>query len=253
MGVYNNFAKDFNLKRKKPWKPFVEFYEIIENEIIINGTILDAGCGNGRNIPIIGRNQNNIRIIGIDNSIELLKIIRNQKNNRIKNRNSYLKTNEVELILSDLNYLPFQENILDYIFAIASIHHLIGKKNRSIFIQNIFNLMKVNGSLILSIWRKWQKRFRNYFIKDWFKRKFSSKYRKIQIKTGLHAFGDIVIPWKKSNGKVRYVRYYHLFSKREALNIIKQFHVRKFSKLGGPGKKDNFFIWTQKLPHKSRD
>ncbi len=247
MGVYNNFAKDFDLKRRKPWKPFVEFYEIIENKMIISGTILDAGCGNARNIPIIGRNQKDIRIIGIDNSIELLKIIRNQKNKWIKNRKNHLKTNKIELILSDLNYLPFQEKTLDYIFAIASIHHLISKKNHSKFIKNIFNLMKENGSLILSIWRKWQKRFRNYFIKDWFKRKFSSKYKKIQIDKGLHTFGDIVIPWKKSNGKEYYLRYYHLFSKKEALNIIKPLKIRKFSKLGGPGKKDNFFIWTQKI------
>ncbi|GAH14362.1 unnamed protein product, partial [marine sediment metagenome] len=118
--MYNFFAKDFDLKRRKPWKAFIEFYEsIMEGGLEFSGTILDAGCGNGRNMSIIGGNQNDFRIIGLDNSIELLKIIKNQRDELIRHGNNRLKTRKIEIILSDLIYLPFRKEIFDHIFAIA--------------------------------------------------------------------------------------------------------------------------------------
>lgn len=243
---YDCFAKDFDLKRKKPWRAFKEFFESIINNLDVSGIVLDAGCGNGRNMSIIGSKQNDFRIIGLDNSIELLKIIKNQKDELIRNRNSRLKTREIEIILSDLIFLPFRKEVFDHIFAIASIHHLYNKKIRSDFMLKLPNLMIENGSFILSVWRKWQKRFRKYFIKDWLKRIFFPKYRKSQYGKGLQEFGDIIIPWKKSNNKGSYTRYYHLFSEKEVKKLTKHFKIRKFSILGGPTNNDNFFIWLQK-------
>lgn len=247
MRFYDCFAKDFDLKRRKPWRAFKEFYEsIMEGGLDVSGTILDAGCGNGRNMSIIGGNKNDFRIIGLDNSIELLKIIKNQRDKLIRHGNNRLKTKKIEIILSDLIYLPFRKDVFDHIFAIASIHHLYSKKVRLDFMHDIPNLMIEKGSFILSVWRKWQKRFRKYFIKDWLKRRLSFKYRESQYSKGLQEFGDIIIPWKKSNNKGSYTRYYHLFSEKEVKKLTKHFKVRKFSTLGGPGNQDNFFIWLQK-------
>ncbi len=235
--IYNGFAKDFDLKRKNPWKSLVEFYKLLANEgYTIDGTILDAGCGNGRNMVLFESNERTNRIIGLDNSTELLKIA---KNNQNTNKNT-------QFILADLNFLPFRKSSLNSVFAIASIHHLENEKSRSEFIEEIFHDISGEGLLILTVWRKWQKRFRNHFFKDWIKRKISRIYKEDEKNKGLLEFGDIFIPWKKSDGQGESQRFYHLFSKREVRSMMKIFSVKKFSILGGPNNKDNFFICAQK-------
>jgi len=243
MEIYDHIAKDYHLKRRAPWGSFKGFYNELKNKMYkFNGFCIDLGCANGRHIKLLKNSHN--KIIGIDNSIKLLEFA----NEVIHDFNLFPKkeSNNIQLILGDILYIPFRKNSIDNMFSIASFHHIKNKINRKRVISQIFNQLKTNGFLILTIWRRWQKRFKKYFFYDWIKRKFKSKYRRIQIKASLEEFGDKLIPWTLSSEKRTYNRFYHFFSKKGIKKVLRIFKIKIFKIMGGPNNKDNFFILAQK-------
>jgi len=240
---YNKIAHDYNNKRKKPWRDFVFFYEDLKNDKYkFKGIIIDLGCANGRHFEIL-KNKNN-RLIGIDNSIELINIA----NKKLQtNNNLNLNLNEIQLLLADLNNLPIRKNTINAIFSIAVIHHIITKQLRYEFFSKIYKLMKSNSLMLFTVWRRWQKRYRFYFLKIWIKRKVIRINKKKKNHKNLKEFGDILIPWKIASNDLMIDRFYHLYSSREVKKSLKNFVIKRFVKLGGPNKKDNFFVLAQKL------
>jgi SAM-dependent methyltransferase len=241
---FNHIAKDYHLKRKKPWKPFESFLSYLEKKgYIFKGLNIDLGCGNGRHFKLL--QEKSFKLIGIDNSIEFLKIALDDLMN--KDRYSNTEINFIQIILADLRFLPIRLNLVQNIFSIAAIHHIRYKFERNDTIKQLFNLLKDNGYILLTVWRKWQKKYRSYFFYDWFRRIISSKYKSEQKIEGLDEFGDKYVPWKISIEEKKYNRFYHFFSRREIKKLIKAFKIQEFKVLGGPNRQDNFFILAQKL------
>ncbi len=240
---FNLFAKDYHLKRKKPWKPLKNFLDQLKDKgTIFNGLILDLGCANCRNFKIIGDHPK--KIVGIDISLELIKIA----NENLKNVNHYsqLESNFYQILLGDIKNLPIRPDSVQSIFSIAALHHIRLNSDRMSLLLQLFEVLKTNGSIILTVWRKWQKKYRTYFFFDWFKRNLINKYKKQQKAIGLHEFGDKYVPWTTSSEKKIYQRYYHFFSKHEIKSILEGFKIKEFKIMGGPNKHDNFFIFACK-------
>jgi hypothetical protein len=59
-------------------------------------------------------------------------------------------------------------------------------------------------------------------------------------------FGDKYIPWTNSHDNYIYQRFYHFFSKNEVMDLLEAFNIKEIEELGGPNKKDNFFVLAQK-------
>jgi len=265
--VYNFIAADFSRKKSKPWKDLETFVkEIKEKEISFTGYNIDLGCGNGRNFRVFmqisftgynidlgcgnGRNfrvfmQPNNKLIGVDNSFEFLKIARDhlKSNNYLPKESS----NFIQLILSDILFLPIRPNVIQNIFSIATIHHIKDKAQLNKAISQFNSLLRNKGYFLFTVWRKYQKNYRSYFIKDKIKRLVNPKYRKLQINLGLNEYGDKFVPWTLSAEKKTYKRFYHFFSNREIKKLLTEYIILEFKKMGGPNKKDNFFILTQKV------
>ncbi len=240
---YDYLANDYNLKRKKPWNALAEFLEDINRENLgSSGYCLDLGCGNGRNFPLYSSYSNHI--IGLDNSIELLKKV--QKNVEAMSNEQKKGLNHTQLILSSLKSLPIRSNVIHSVFMIAVIHHIKGIDNRNAIMEQIYDVIKGNGWLIISVWRRFQKRYKNFFIKDFIKRKVIENYSKEQEERGLSEYGDKFIPWTLSKEGKTYQRFYHFFSYREAKNLMEKFIISITKKLGGPNKKDNYFFLAKK-------
>lgn len=240
---YNQIAKDYHMKRKKPWRP-LEFFlnDLKDKGYTFNGKSLDLGCANGRNFNLINTPPN--KLIGIDISLELIKIA--YSNLKDKSQYSQFESKFFQLIVGDITYLPFRTNSIDNVFTIASIHHIKKKSIRKSTIAQIFKLLRKDGFFILTVWRKWQKRFRNYFISEWVKRKFIMNYQKHQESIGLVDFGDKFVPWTLSKEEKIYNRFYHFFSKKELIKLLKNYRIIEFKITGGPSDRDNFFIFAQK-------
>lgn len=240
---YNQIAKDYHSKRRKPWRPLEFFMTYLERKKYDFGGIgLDLGCANGRNFKILGTSPK--KLVGVDISLEFLKIA----NNDLKNSSHYSKTdsNLIQLLLADIRYLPIRKESIQNIFSIATIHHIKNKADRKDLISQIKCILKKDGNLIVTVWRKWQNKYRSYFLLDGFKRRFMKKYRELQKIDGLKEYGDKIVPWTLSKERKTYHRFYHFFSKREIKKLLKNFELKEFKIMGGASDNDNFFIFVQK-------
>ena len=241
--IYDILALDYHRKRNKPWRDLETFVkEIKEKEISFTGYNIDLGCANGRNFSVFI--QPNNKLIGVDSSFEFLKIAREHlksDNNLPKNSSNF-----IQLILSDILFLPIRPNVIQNIFSIATIHHIKDKTQLNYAISQLYCLLRDKGYFLFTVWRKYQKNYRNYFIKDKIKRLFNPKYRKVQINLGLNEYGDKFVPWTLSAEKKTYNRFYHFFSHKEIKKMLYEYIIIEFKKKGGPNKKDNFFVLAKK-------
>jgi SAM-dependent methyltransferase len=240
---FNKIAEDYHSKRKRPWRPLEFFLDFLKKKgYQFKGNTLDLGCANGRNFKIMNKVPN--KLIGIDLSLNLLKIAKSN----LDNKDQFLaqESKFFQLIQGDMVNLPIRQKSMSTIFSIATLHHIRKKSERKIALTQMYEALKEKGKLILTVWRKWQKRFRYYFIWEWIKRNFSIYYKNQQKTIGLEEFGDKYVPWKISNKNTAYNRFYHLFSKHELKRLMKIFKIIEFKKKGGPNNKDNFFIFVRK-------
>ncbi len=181
MHTYDSIIKDFKGYKRKTWKPLNSFL----NSLKPYSLIINIGCGNCNDIKHI-KNQ---KFIGLDFSFESLS--ESQKN--------YPK---ILLVQGDAEHLPFKSNKFDAGIMIATIHHLPSKKSRIKSLKELKRILKPKSKALISAWKRWQKRFFLEFFKDKLK--------------GKKDFGDIYVPWGK-----KYKRFYHLFTKKELLDLIK--------------------------------
>lgn len=187
INVYNAIAKQFSQTRYKMWPGVKNFLKQIPE----TSYILDAGCGNGKNMM-----ETNHIFYGIDNSKELLSEAKQLTKN---------KTNIVGLDqMSILNMSKFDNDTFDSVICIAVIHHLETMFSRINAIVELIRVCKPGGSVLFTVWKQEDN---TVFINGF------------DAKTGI--IGDKIILWKdKKNNKI-YNRFYHFFSYLEVIELIK--------------------------------
>jgi len=190
--TWNAIAKSFDVTRRKPWKQCIDFI----NTLPTNAVVIDIGCGNGRHlIPCASRCK---KTIGVDISRELLGIVQKKL---VENN-----LNNTSLLHSNIVYLPLKDDTVDAVLYIASLHNIKGRDKRIQSLKEIKRILKNDGKALVSVWSRWQDKFRKQFLKKWF------------TQTGDTEFGDIDIYWRQHGLNIP--RFYHLYSKREFLNDI---------------------------------
>ncbi len=202
--AFNEIAESYDRLRAKPWKVLTDF---IKREKFFNGLskdalILDAGCGNGRH-SILCANLG-FRTVGIDVASKLLRAAKQ----RIKKANL---SKEVHLIIGDILSLPLRGQCFERLIFVATLHHIPSSKARLKCLLEIKRVLVKDAKALITVWRKWQPNFIGYFLKDFFLRIFKHSEKE---------FGDIYVSWKAGNKEVQ--RFYHLFSKRELLKLLKK-------------------------------
>jgi len=96
--------------------------------------VLDAGCGNGKNIKFF---QNKTNIAGVDKSSSLVNLCQQKGYN---------------VIQGDILQLPYENNTFDYIICIAVVHHLDSEEKRISAIKEMVRVLKPNGKLLITCW-----------------------------------------------------------------------------------------------------
>ena len=140
--IYENIANNFSEKRMTKWDWIDSFIYSFQK----HATLLDLGCGSGRNME-----YPNYNFYGIDNCINFINIAKN------KNLN---------VLLSDMINIPFNNNTFDGIMLIASFHHLSTIERRHDCLKELKRTLNINGKILLSIWsinQSHNKRFDNKF------------------------------------------------------------------------------------------
>lgn len=109
-------------------------WEKLKSRLNANATILDFGCGSGRDVRHFSKQG--FRIVGLDNSFNLLKLAKN--------------FSHAPLVLGDICFPPFQDHTFDAVWASASLLHISRHSVNSVLAQ-IHRVLKLQGVLLTSM------------------------------------------------------------------------------------------------------
>jgi ubiquinone/menaquinone biosynthesis C-methylase UbiE len=194
--TFDTIAPHFDITRYKPWPESKRFISTLPK----GSTVLDLGCGNGRNSIYLAKEG--MEVVGIDFSRGLIKIA--------KNKIEWKQVEEnVNLIEGDIDSLPLKDESVDAVLYIATLHHLPTPSERLESLLEVKRCLKPGGSALVSAWAQEQDKFREELE------------RSKEIQEEGFEFGDISLPWKMKEGR-ELQRYYHLFSKKEFEELIKE-------------------------------
>jgi len=114
----------------------------------------------------------------------------------------------VDLVHSDAVNIPLNENSVDAVLFIAALHNIPQRYRRIKALKEINRILKPNGNAIISVWSRWQDKFRQHFL------------RKCLTNVDRNEFGDIDVYWRQHGLNIP--RFYHLYSKRELKQDLEQ-------------------------------
>ena len=127
--------------------------------------------------------------------------------------------------------MPIKTNTLDGALFIAALHNIKGKNSRINALLELKRVLKKDSVALVSVWSRWQDKYRKEFLKKWFRN------------LGKNEFGDIDIYWRKHDLNIP--RFYHLYSKREFISDLKKagFEIVEFreARMISKNHPDNFF------------
>ncbi|MDB4040285.1 malonyl-ACP O-methyltransferase BioC [Methylophilaceae bacterium] len=107
-------------------------------------SILDLGCGTGRNGKILNKKFTKIKLINYDFSINMLGEAKRKQHN---NANHSLGNNELSYVCGDIEELPFPKNTFDIIWSTSSFQWC---NNLSNTFKEIQSILKPGGLFIFS-------------------------------------------------------------------------------------------------------
>jgi ubiquinone/menaquinone biosynthesis C-methylase UbiE len=195
--TYAAISQHFDLTRHHPWPETVAFEERLRDEMGSSLSILDLGCGNGRNaVHLAGKGH---RVLALDSVPEQLKVAS-------KNATKGGVEEMIDFITASLPDIPLEDDSVDAVLYIATLHHLPTANERERSLQEAERVLIRGGQMLVSVWAIEQPKFVSHFSKH-----------SIQ---GMEE-GDLNLPWtRQADGRVFY-RYYHFFGKDEFLSLFK--------------------------------
>jgi len=200
--TYNEIAAEFDVTRYSPWPQTVDFI----TELPDNCSILDLGCGNGRNSIYLASLARGFKIMAIDFSVKMLRIAKNKTQQQKLDRN-------IEFALGDIAKLPLATGSIDNAIFVATLHHLPSAELRLQSLIDLERCLKPGGRAFVSVWDFEQERFEKELAEQ------------LKEPPTDREFGDVFVPWtgKRSANQQR---FYHLFYKDEFEKLMNQTELK---------------------------
>ena len=127
--VYKLIYDKFDKTRTYSWASVKSFLENIK----YNSLVLDAGCGNGKNMRL----NNKCHIIGFDYCEKFVEMCANKKLNVLR---------------ANTKTIPFRDNIFDATISVAVIHHIFDINDRIRAINELIRVTKSDGQIFVQVW-----------------------------------------------------------------------------------------------------
>lgn len=197
--IYDKISSEFDRTRHYHWKGVINFINSLES----NSIILDAGCGNGKNMQI----RNDLKYIGCDISDSLLNIC---------------KTKGLNVVNANIKSLSFQSDFFDHITCVAVLHHVNSYVNRFDSVKELIRVLKPKGKLFLQVWAREQKltsKFIDLYYSSDLDRDKDKELDKELDKDLEIEKNDFFVTWQNKTGHI-FKRYYHLFTEDEVNKLI---------------------------------
>ncbi|MFC1957609.1 class I SAM-dependent methyltransferase [Chloroflexota bacterium] len=145
------------------------------------GSLLNIGSAHGPDfLPF----RQNFALYGMDFSSQMLSFARQYS------RKFELTLN---LFLADAVHLPFADGVFDWAISVATYHHIRGRSERQVALNELRRVLKPGGEAFITVWNRWQLRF-------WFGAK------------------EVAVPWRTKDKTLE--RYYYLFSYSELERLV---------------------------------
>lgn len=191
---YNNIAKDFSKSRKNMKWEEIDYFISSYLSYFENKNFLDVWCGSGRLLEQFSNSFDieKINYLGIDLSSGMIDEA------KLAYKNSDF------LILDMTSIDKIQNKKFDFIFFIASFHHLQTMSERLEVLQKANNLLNKNWIIFMTNW------YLNSSIND-------EKYKNDVIENSENEFWSVdynIYFWE-------YARFYHCFSLIELNYLFK--------------------------------
>jgi len=129
--IYSSIAVSFSRTRFSVWIEVQDFL----NDLTTNNKILDAGCGNGKNMLY----RKDLDMFGIDNCQEFIRICQERNLN---------------VVWGDILEIPYANKYFDATMSIAVIHHLKTFQERCLAIQEVIRVTKKGGKVFIMLWQE---------------------------------------------------------------------------------------------------
>ena len=203
--IYDSISQHFSCTRKIIWPKVNDFINQFEK----GSTILDIGCGNGKNMGT----REDCQYVGIDTCINLINQAEEKKNCK------YFKGNCLDI--------PLENNSIEYVMSIAVIHHLSSVERRLKALQEIERVLKIGGKALIYVWAYEQEKFKNETSQD------------VKVRWMLQK------KYNTDNKDEVLYRYYHLFKHKELEILIKK--INTFSIIESGEQCNNWYCIIKKI------
>jgi tRNA (uracil-5-)-methyltransferase TRM9 len=232
--TFDFISSDYDNLRSRIWEDLIEFTtdSLCLPKRKRDEKILDLACGNARH-AIYFAEKYQLRGIALDFSTQLLRLasrrIRTSKQDHM-----------VALINGDASRIPLRRHSVDATLYIAAIHHLPTNAERLESLLEISRTLVNHGRAVVTVWRRWQRKFASHFLKE--------RLKRLVGRGSGGEFGDIYIPWGSNHGVSSVLRFYHLFSKGESKKLVSKarFRLMRISKSSKKAGEAGFFICVEK-------
>jgi SAM-dependent methyltransferase len=148
---YHEFAWAYDLLQADSIAARVDFIQAVldQNEITVNATILDAGCGTGCYATELAKRG--FQVCGVDRSAELIAIARNRESDAVECP---------EFVITDLLEASFP-SLFDVVLCRGVLNDFLEDDERSSIFNKFGTWLRPGGILIFDV-REWTKTLERY-------------------------------------------------------------------------------------------
>lgn len=176
---YMQIAEHFDKTREYMWKGIKDFIKSKNS----SDFLLDAGCGNGKNM--LAKNKG-INCIGFDFC---------ESNNKICNKKG------LDVSTINIKTIPYRDSVFEHSFTVAVLHHIEKEIDRVKAINELVRVTKSGGTIFIQVW--------------------SADIPKNKKFIKINDNNDYFITWfLKKDHLIK--RYYHLFTREEFNRLLQQ-------------------------------
>jgi len=185
LDTYEVISKEFSDTRAYVWQCVKDFTKLINQ----NSSVLEIGCGNGKNMKYILKHSN-CNVIGVDTCQNFVDMC--QESN-------------LQVYKNSISNLQFTESNFDFVMCIAVFHHLLSEENQIQAMNEIIRVMKPNAIGIVTCWATEQPSNE------------SKDLKKFMFHEGIN-----IVPWK-GRQELNKTRYYYVFSEKMFRDFFSKF------------------------------
>ncbi len=205
---YDSQALHFHHTRGFHKRPELQYIkEILTNTYPTNQkelTLLDLWCGSWRISEWLQSEDLDFSYTWVDVSNGMIEVAKDE----------YPKAH---FVCEDM--LPYIQSLsqqsVDVIVCLASFHHLETKKERILFLQNLYRTLSYGGTVILV-----NRSFSRWFVKKYLRECINASAKSL-LSLWYFSWNDIHVPWiDHQNPDDIYSRYYHMFTHQELKKLV---------------------------------